>query len=447
MSLYCNKEYLDRVKNNNFIRAVNEVYFGETPGILRCFETFCEFRNKYITNKAIFTGNMDADHDKDLGRFINEIEREFGLHSYSFIVINDDTRNAFTIVPFFRGSDIVEVNKNGYRFKKEAEVSMITCCYTGLLFDSEYTNREIFAIILHEIGHNFQDIINSTISSLHDVSMMMILYVEILRLINLQIVPVIKDAIQIGVFSNKGVSVLSKLYNKISFNNENKKTIYTYFNYMKGIVSSVRNIALVPVYVAVLPIMTIANGVLSFAEFITDPIGGSKNYLGERFADGFPVSYGFGPDIARANQKLTRNASSNKLQDKALQIPIIGHIINTLCVPGFFLTNAGDCHPSSVARVKSVIRDMKTDLKDPNLNPKLRKQLEKEIKEIETNMDNYFKEAKRIDNPEVCQVALDSYIYYKCDGGFKLRKSDDIVGGVRTDTNKTTSRIANVKLV
>ena len=89
---------------NTNLKVLNEVYFGETPGITRCFQAFCEFRNKYITKRIIFTGNPNADKDKDLQRFVQEIEREFGLYSYSIVIVSSEVSLGSRGSTFLRGA-------------------------------------------------------------------------------------------------------------------------------------------------------------------------------------------------------------------------------------------------------------------------------------------------------------------------------------------------------
>ena len=67
------------------IEALNEVYFGQTPGITKVFDAFCKFRDKYVTNRKFFSFDIDADHDPDLADFIKEVEREFNIYSFSFL--------------------------------------------------------------------------------------------------------------------------------------------------------------------------------------------------------------------------------------------------------------------------------------------------------------------------------------------------------------------------
>ena len=88
MGIYANRALLEQKSDQAFIQAINEVYFGRTAGINRCFNTFCDFREKY-TDDSFLRGikHIDVDHDKDLKRFCEEMERQFGFESFSFIVV------------------------------------------------------------------------------------------------------------------------------------------------------------------------------------------------------------------------------------------------------------------------------------------------------------------------------------------------------------------------
>ena len=82
------------------IEALNEVYFGQTPGITKVFDAFCKFRDKYVTNRKFFSFDIDADHDPDLADFIKEIEREFNIYSFSFLIEDNDMPNMMTLMPY-----------------------------------------------------------------------------------------------------------------------------------------------------------------------------------------------------------------------------------------------------------------------------------------------------------------------------------------------------------
>ena len=42
------------IYNTDSLNILNEVYFGQTKGITEVFEKFCDFRDKYITNRKVF---------------------------------------------------------------------------------------------------------------------------------------------------------------------------------------------------------------------------------------------------------------------------------------------------------------------------------------------------------------------------------------------------------
>lgn len=171
MSIFASEQALDLYQNKQMLRVVNEAYFGRTPGITRCFNAFCDFRDQYVGHGFINSiRHIDIDHDKNLKLFCKEMEREFGLDSFSFIVKNDPTVNMATYPIYFKSNrrpkDNVEVTKYGYKFKKDIEMSIIIISYTGLLLDEKYSNEQVFATVLHEVGHNFQEYLNGNVHSL-----------------------------------------------------------------------------------------------------------------------------------------------------------------------------------------------------------------------------------------------------------------------------------------
>jgi hypothetical protein len=82
LGIYANRQVIEEKANQAFIQALNETYFGRTPGITRCYNAFCDFRDKYAS-ASFLRGikNIDCDHDKDLRRFVFEMERQFGFDS------------------------------------------------------------------------------------------------------------------------------------------------------------------------------------------------------------------------------------------------------------------------------------------------------------------------------------------------------------------------------
>lgn len=59
--------------------------------------------------------------------------------------------------------NLVVTSSKGYRFKPEAKVSTDIAITSKLLFDPNFTDGEILAILLHEIGHNFESVMNQNL--------------------------------------------------------------------------------------------------------------------------------------------------------------------------------------------------------------------------------------------------------------------------------------------
>lgn len=46
-------------------------------------------------------------------------------------------------------------------------MSIIIGCTTGFILNEKYSDEQVFAAVLHEVGHNFQEYLNGNVHSLH----------------------------------------------------------------------------------------------------------------------------------------------------------------------------------------------------------------------------------------------------------------------------------------
>ena len=466
MGIYANRALLEQKSDQAFIQAINEVYFGRTAGINRCFNAFCDFREKY-TDDSFLRGikHIDVDHDKDLKRFCEEMERQFGFESFSFIVRNTLEVNMMTVpIAFWQNGipskrDIknwVYMDKEGYHFNKDARASCIIISYAQMLFDANLSNEEAFSIVMHEVGHNFQAFLNGDMINMSFVRSIVLAYSLIIDIfINLYYMNptgIITD-IETMVLSAQGTHRgLSKLFNKLT-EDTTRNNLYSYFNFISGILKVPRSIATAVIMLSLAPILGLASGVTSLLSSFSSLIGlfsHTYGYAGEQMADNFPTYYGFG--VSRVSSELKSPSPFGPLVEGAGKIPIIGHIYNFLLMPAQMLIDIGDEHPGTSTRCKSVINSMKTDLNDPSLSPKLRAQLAREISDAEKVMDDYFKKASNITDPQALKVFYDKCIYASANGGFKYRTFRSIFNldnGVQqmTPSLKESTNIADTKII
>ena len=174
-----------------------------------------------------------------------------------------------------------------------------------------------------------------------------------------------------------------------------------------------------------MPIILLKDGIYSLMKMLMNPFW-IERYYGERFADEFAASYGFGDDLSSALSKLDGNGVSlNPLLDKVVgSIPVVSHLYSAACMPGLMLIDVADCHPSYQARAYDILDALKKDLNDPSLSPSLKKQLQEEIDQYEKSMNSYFAKSKKLKNPAVVTAFAQEFIYTKCKGGLKYKLSE-----------------------
>lgn len=490
MSIFCDENQLEDRKEKLFIQTLNEAYFGQTPGITRCYNAFCEFRRKYKSTKLLRgVSNIDMDHDKDLHRFCNEMERQFGFSSFTFIVQNSLESNMCTIPIMFDSEtnknlagvgigfalggiiggiigstlmsskratpkDFINIDKEGYHFKKEANMSCIIIAYAQMLFDANLTDEEAFAIVLHEVGHNFQRFLSNSMIRLGLVNNMLYMFQWIMNIIisltRMNPGLLINTVESILLSSQASNNFLSKAFNSLTAD-EHRANLYTYFNFINGILSVPTSIVKAIISVPLAPILGIVSGLSSLYSSLGLPTIGVSRYAGEQMADNFPSYYGFGRAVV-SGQREKMPSPFGPAVEFISELPVIGHMYNFCLIPGEIMINIGDEHPSSPVRCASVLNSMKTDLKDPRLSPKLRKQLEQQIKETKKDMDKYYAEAKKVKNPKLLKSMMD-YSVYKRGGDTKYKASrllfinpDEEVKNV-TDELMGESALINCKII
>lgn len=427
-------------------QVLNEVYFGETPGIMRCFNAFSAWRSKYLMDRKVYMMNSAAERDPLLGKFVAEIEREFGLYSYSIVIINSDTINAFTFPAFFnfnsklKGTERVEFGKDGYRFKKECKVSMITCIFGGLFFNSDYTNREVFAIMLHEIGHNFQDVISDRMHTIGQCANMNDLLLSVLQLamgnMKTLLLPFLND---------KTLGSISKLYNEMNIGQRNSiiSTANTIFGTIKNSIDLASDLTMLFIPpIAVIYAMG-RNLMSAISTLIWAPFSRRHAYYGEIMADRFASYYGFGKDLIFALDKFGDQRKGAGIRARFMEVPIYSHSQELILLPLKFLLDITDEHPATQARFKSVIDGLKTEMNRPGISPKLKKQLDNDIKRTEKTIDDIFEEGKDIDDPRVVENYMRSFMYYAGGGDLKYLVKNRIF-----DTEKDVQQtyIKNTKI-
>lgn len=465
MGIFLTEEALETKQ----LQVMNEAYFGRTPGITRCFNAFCDFRDKYVegvdvNGLASFVNSVkhiNIRTDKNLNRWAEEMERQFGFFSFSPVIVNSTTTNQATFGTGLFGNgyytkspkDFIYMDKEGYHFKKEAEASCILLMFTGMLFDSRLSDEEMFAIILHEVGHNFQKFLSKDMFCLHKIA-------GPFEYIDGVLEDIINDSFSL---TGLAVSTLSQtaetqnafgsLYKSVLKTNSIAKFV-DYLSYVSGLSSTIKEVMNLGSYLAIpAKLMRILfNIVAKLTKYIVLLPASAYNYFGEQIADNFPTYYGFGVGSATV-QLYLQNITGSGLTDTINDLPIIGHFYSSVFVPIDIVSSIVDEHPNSSARIKGVISSMEHDLEDPRLSPKLKEQLKKEIKETKEAVDKHYELSTKITNPHIVGEVFNRFLYYSLNGGLKYnihKKALDVSKSVSDtdieDYRESTNYISNTKI-
>lgn len=405
------------IKNN----ILNEVYFGETEGIQKLFTQFCIIRDKYKDKK---NANLKINMDTDLIKFNEMVAQEFGFKQFELSISFSNIPNAYTFTIGTRfddnnlSKDLTATNK-GFKFKnKHIIVVFIT---SGLFLNKEMTNREVFAILLHEIGHNF----NTAIS---DFSNSLVGTAKILKMIAI-VLNVIYGNAGLGVFqymSNTSdfTMLIAAIQRALKDENLFSYTI-TIYKYISAGIEAVATEILGLASVLLAPLMTVLQ-VLGLNIDIIKMLGLEKNYHDEKLSDNFATMYGFGVDLSTALKKLDFTSPS-KIQTAAKKIPILSHYLDFFETISFALTSQLDEHPALLSRIKAQIIYLEKELNSGNCTTGVKKLIEKDIKELETIIDEYGKVYNKID-PRSLKKAYQLTMYKMYGGDIKdklLSKAND----------------------
>lgn len=311
------------------------------------------FKNQKMTSKML-TGLPEVRTIETL------VKKLFGIKKCQIMIESRDTLNACTYVAsslMFDGD--YKTLKKGDRVNKNLNIN--TVLNSGLITSAKLNKAELTAVLLHEIGHNFYDSIFHTLGS----PMMFTLIDTPLLLI--QKLPVLGP-------------IFSRLRpNQISFEVVKwwEQTVFSFPGMTRvrdslDAISSILN-GLFPPFVRLnqVPLESIR----------TMFQGSLPTYNIEKHADSFAVDYGYGKELASALNKMSFNKGS--VRHAVMQVPVISWVydLNDLVLSNLSSILSGYPVPSN--RIRTILDRLNRSAKDPDLDPRIRADLLKQIKEME----------------------------------------------------------------
>lgn len=383
MSVYGNK--INCYSNDPYISAINEAFVGKSSTLLEIENAIGELRN---SKNGYYS---DINRSKEVLKINRLFEKQFGCKLFVLKIYKSDVPNGYT-EPFALNLEIaksVDLTKiveataaDGYRFKQPNEFCIIVNMAFGLFNNPNYTNGEIVAIILHEVGHNFADCLYDRI-----------------RFANIDIIYKIDEYYKAKIACDICSFAIISLIKDIKKYNEFKSVNAKYKNNdkeQKKIKNPFRGI-----------ITGITGKLSDFADYVSELI--TRQYFGkeyadalnkatskkksieankdsidkqnEVFADKFAGVYGYGPEQASALYKMTMERS--KADIKSDNTPG-----NDALNKALLKVHKIDCHPQLVQRAREELKLLEREVAKDDCDPKLKEIMIKQIDQLNKMIDD-----------------------------------------------------------
>lgn len=297
-----------------------------------------------------------SDHVKMIER---QFKSFFKLREFSLSWSATSAPNAYTYCRSFMFLDQNYVKEsNGRQYNDQMFVGVVL--HTGLVTYANVDEKELMAVILHEIGHNFYNSIIHTMSMMtYDIASS-VLQMAVMDLIKFnEIIHKFNDAIR-------------------NFMSSNFPKLVLIFNTAEDIIYNIGSL------------FGFANGLLSpvlLLNFIS--FGWMFRYSVEKHADSFAIDHGYGEPLAKALDKMT--LQENNLASKTVyRAPGLKWLYDFCDLQGEVIVGALGGYPSMPNRIRTGLDRLKESSKDPNLDPRVRQELNKQISHYEDYYNNVY---------------------------------------------------------
>lgn len=325
-----------------------------------------------LPNKAIPINDMKEvkEIENIFTNFFNNAETSISFYSIGNLY------NAYTYPSFL---SFFRKDKNNKRLVRANDLFINVNIDIGLVYKLDMTAGELMAIILHEIGHCF------------DASLFMLLskinidlidsWKELGEKLNIEIP---SELLSIGstIFAGSKLNMrITQYMNKVSIPPSLAVFLNTFFSFIDEVkIVSGRFRSMMHI---------LRKGY--FVPYIKSIINPRNifGYANEKFADSFASTYGYSTELSQFILKIDK--SKGQAIDPAIQsIPIINIGYDFTKVNLMVCAMMCSPHPSNPSRIQSQLNKLKRDVNNPDLDHKVKKELEKNIQDLENFIDNEY---------------------------------------------------------
>lgn len=394
-----------------------ESYFGKTKILLECEKVLDQMVLLYKVNPTVDMIN----HPLNL-QFRKLLQKQFGFKEVYINWYRTNTLvpamsphvNAFTYVsaflmwdPSMRVNFSTQEIGRGYYDTKHQNVLAVEVSYMMPLL-SKCTGGELLAIILHEIGHNFdrtpyfyfgEVLRNITIfqnwlligsqwkeylAGRRDSAFLEIFKKNVM----ITLMGTISGTSPFKRFYQLVNSAIGKLFDIVPFASAIEHNGLNLIRIRKELLSIDPRLFAQTLYatglaVTKFPLMIPAKWVSVI------PVKKKEIY-----ADSFAQAYGYGPELSSALQKAD-SAEWREVKDFTEEFPVLAFFAD-LRLANMYVTQViwDPDHGTSIERSQKMLDNLKEESRNPNLPPELREELKNDITEVENRLHTYMQKTR-----------------------------------------------------
>jgi hypothetical protein len=381
------------------VSLITEAYIGKT-------ETLREIEEQVGIVRRSVKRYTDIDKSKEVQKLNRLVEKQFGMDVFALHIDQSKMMDAYSVpiasrfdISFSRNLSkmVVGDTTNGFRFKKNNNFCIMVCLSYGLLTYDKFTDAEIVAIMLHEIGHNFADCLDNRILTWNqtwckDVTDMLVL----------------KSILTCGLY----IPFAAVKY----YNNTNSKARMKgkskIYNPLRGLLNGVKSVKddfrsiTREIFYRLgggVDINVTING--KDADKIKMAYKQSPSRSSEVIADKFAGIYGYGPEIASALYKLEENVgTAERITMK------INNERNKQFNDAWLKVSDFDEHPQLIQRINENIKLLENELDSSHLDPKLEGVIRSQLKEMKDQVKDLTTVVNKSRSSENARKTFNAYI-------------------------------------
>ena len=332
-----------------------EAYFGASGNLGKIVKNLEKITSQIRGLSEMEMATLNINESKENLEICALFEKEFGFQKMILCWDTSASPNAFTIP----GGLILESNpdpgqyfqprnqKDRY-YDRNHRYTCIVVVMMNLVRILDLNARETMGVILHEIGHNFDNTGGTTAFNL------------ILAINSLGLTEILYAVQRHLVLPGKAL-----IQNKFPW-------LWKILDIPESLAF---NLNLFPVSILDLSLWALRPDLL-----IQQVIFGLMRQGGEEYSDEFAATHGFGPDLASATAKMADHTKMNGFAKRAMySIPVIRTLYDLCECPVMSLIQLFDEHPYDENRIGNIARKLEKDYNSPQvpkaMKPEIKKQL------------------------------------------------------------------------